>query len=68
MICLGEKFGHFVKDDILAYVLKLEISYRVIINILKDLFRFLLEDFLKIYYIYLDGEIFEFSIILLNLP
>jgi hypothetical protein len=41
-------------------VLKLEISYnRVINNILKDFFGFLLEEFLKIIY-FLNGEIFEF--------
>jgi hypothetical protein len=37
-------------------VLKLEISYRVIINLVG--FWFLLEDFLKIKF--WDGEIFEF--------
>jgi hypothetical protein len=38
-------------------LLKLEISYRVYNNILKD-FGFFLEDFWKI--VFLDGEIFEF--------
>ncbi len=45
-----------MKDGIFWFVLKLEISYRIIISS-KD-FGFLSEDFLK--FIFLHGEIFEF--------
>jgi hypothetical protein len=48
-------------------VLKLEISYYYRVIIYVEGFWFLLEDFLKIR-LFLHGEIFEFSIILLLLP